>query len=130
EREPRAELFFKRWLGSREFINNIERWYLFLEDISPAELRSMPHILERVEAVREFRLKSRSKPTRALAAYPTRFHTTFKPSGNYIALPQVSSERRDYIPIAFLGPDVLCGDKLRLIDHADLFYFGVLNSRM
>jgi hypothetical protein len=90
----------------------------------------MPHVLKRIEAVRKFRIASKSVPTRKLAETPTRFHTEFIPKGGYIALPQVSSERRNYIPIAFLGPDVLCGDKLRVIENATLFHFGVLTSQM
>jgi len=128
--EPAAEPLFKKWLGGEEFINGIERWCLFVADVDPATLRSMPLVMARIEAVRKFRASSRSLPTQKLAKLPTQFHTTFASNDNYIAMPQVSSERRVYIPIAFLGSDVLCGDKLRLIDHADLYYFGVLNSAM
>ena len=128
--EPGAERYFKRWLGGQEFLQGIERWCLDLSHANPADLRNMPHVLERIENVRRFRLASKSIPTRKLAATPRSFHTSFIPTANYLALPQVSSERRDYIPLAFLSDDVLCGDKLRIIPEATLYHFGVLHSAM
>ncbi len=128
--ELNAEKFFKRWLGGVEFLNGIERWYLYLDEASPSELKTMPHVLKRIEAVRQYRLSSPSSSTRKIADYPTRFHTRFISKSNYIALPEVSSERRNYIPIQFLGPDVLCSNKLRLVDHANLYEFAVLTSGM
>ncbi len=128
--EPDSKKWFKRWLGGEEFINQIERWCLSLGECTPAELRSMPHAMRRVQAVKAFREASKSPPTRRLAATPSLFHTTFAPTQPYIAMPQVSSERRNWIPIAFLTPEYLCGDKLRLIANARLVHFGVLNSTM
>ena len=129
-REPASQKWFRRWLGGEEFINAIDRWCLWLGDCPPSELRAMPEAMKRVQAVKAFRQSSKSAPTQKLAATPTRFHTEFIPKGTYIALPQVSSERRDTIPMAILGTDVLCGDKLRLIEGASLFHFGVLLSTM
>jgi hypothetical protein len=128
--EPASAPYFKRWLGGEEFLNGIERWYLFLAEISPEELRKLPEAMRRVEAVRMFRSMSNSAPTKKLADTPTRFHTQFVASEPYLAMPQVSSERRHYIPIAFLGPEWLCGDKLRLVAHATLYHFGVMTSEM
>ncbi len=129
-REPASAKWFRRWLGGEEFINAIDRWCLWLGDCSPAELRAMPEAMKRVQAVKAFRAASRSAPTRAIAQTPTRFHTEFIPVQPFVALPQVSSERRETIPMAFLTPDVMCGDKLRVIENATLFHFGVLLSRM
>jgi hypothetical protein len=129
-KEPASEPFFKRWLGGDEFINNIERWCLWLGDCPPGELRAMPEALKRVQAVRTLRAASGSAPTKKLADTPTRFHTEFVPDSPFLALPQVSSERRTFIPIAFLTPQYLCGDKLRVVEHATLTHFGVLNSTM
>jgi len=67
-------------------------------------------------------------PTKKLAATPTRFHTEFIPDKLFIAMPQVSSERRKFIPIAFLSPEFMCGDKLRVIENPALWHFGILNS--
>ena len=128
--EPRSAKWFRRWLGGEEFINNIERWCLWLGDCQPAELRTMPNVMKRVQAVKDFRSRSKSAPTQKLAASPTRFHTEFIPQSHFLALPQVSSERRNTIPIAFLQPDTLCGDKLRVIEKTSLYHFGVLNSWM
>ena len=128
--EPSAEPFFKRWLGGEEFINGIERWCLCLSSCDPHQLRNMPKVLERVEAVRKFRASSKSLPTQKIAATPTRFHTEFIPKADFIALPQVSSERRAFIPTAFLTPEYLCGDKLRVIEDAGLYHFGIMCSTM
>jgi hypothetical protein len=130
KREPQSTRWFRRWLGGEEFLNGIERWYLWLGDCPPNELRQMPEAMKRVEAVRQFRLASKSTPTQKLAATPTRFHTECMPQGDYIALPQVSSERRVFIPIAFLSQDVLCGDKLRIVENATMYHFGILTSTM
>ena len=128
--EPEAAPYFKRWLGGEEFINNIERWCLWLGDCSPHELRKLPRSIERIESVRLFRASSKSIPTQNIANQPTRFHTTFVASKPYLALPQVSSERRNFIPIAYLTPEYLVGDKLRLIADATPFHFGILTSMM
>ena len=128
--EPQAKPWFKRWLGGEEFIKGIERWCLWLGDCAPKELRAMPLALKRVQAVKDFRATRKSAPTQALAATPTRFHTECFPAKPYIALPQVSSERRDFVPIAFLGPNVLCGDKLRIVENGGLYVFAVLTSTM
>lgn len=130
EKEPQAQPYLKRWLGGEEFLNGSERWCLCLSDASPTQLRAMPQALKRVEAVRNFRASSSSPPAQKLAAEPTRFHTTFQSESSYLAIPEVSSERRDYIPIAYLGQDVLCGNKLRLIANASLYHFGVMTSTM
>ena len=128
--EPSSKKWFRRWLGGDEFLNGIERWYLWLGECPPAELRAMPEAMKRVQAVKTFRLASKSPPTQKLSDTPTRFHTEFIPSQAFLALPQVSSERRRFIPISFLSPEFLCGDKLRVVENATLLHFGVLNSTM
>ena len=128
--EPAAAPYFHPWMGAEEFINGKRRHCLWLGDCSPAELRRMPLCLKRVEAVRQVRLNSKSAPTRAIADKPTRFHVENMPKGTYIAIPEVSSERRPIIPIGFMGPEVLCSNKLRLIPGATLYHFGVLTSHM
>jgi hypothetical protein len=83
-----------------------------------------------VEAVKRSRLASKSTPTRKLAETPTRFHVEFMPTEPYMVIPEVSSERRKYIPFGFLNPDTLASNKLRLLPHASLYHFGVLSSEM
>lgn len=128
--EPGAQKFIRRWFGSKEFINNIERYFLFLKDCTPKELQALPHCLSRVEKVRAFRAGSASTPTRNLSPFPTSFHTECLPKGRHLVIPQVSSERRQIIPIAFFGTGDLCGDKLRIVESATMYHFGVLNSLM
>jgi hypothetical protein len=90
----------------------------------------MPAVMGRVEAVRKFRLKSKSAPTRKLAATPTRFHVENMPSGNFLLIPKVSSERRRFIPMGFMKPDVIASDLVFILPNASLFQFGVLSSTM
>ncbi len=129
-KEPEAQRWFRRWLGSREFINGMERWCLWLGECPPAELRKMPECLKRVEAVRRFRLDSKSAPTRKIADTPTRFHVENFPESNYLVVPKVSSERRNFIPIGFLGPDTLSSDLVFVAPNATLYHFGVVTSTM
>jgi hypothetical protein len=130
KREPRAENWFRRWIGADEFINNYERWCLWLGDCPPDELRRMPEAMKRVEAVREVRLASKSAPTQKLAATPTRFHVENIPDAPYLVVPKVSSERRRFIPIGFMQPDTLSSDLVFIVSHASLYHFGILTSTM
>ena len=129
-REPRAAKWFRRWIGADEFINNYERWCLWLGDCPPDELRRMPEAMKRVEAVREVRLASKSAPTQKLAATPTRFHVENIPDAPYLVIPEVSSERRRFIPIGFMQPDTLSSNLVKIIPHATLYHFGILTSTM
>ena len=126
--EPKAVKYFRLWYGAQEFINNKPRWCLWLGNCSPAELRQMPECLKRVENVRNFRLASKSEGTRKIADKPTRFHVENMPEGSYIVLPEVSSEKRFYIPIGFMDSNVLCSNKVRLMPEATLYHFGILTS--
>lgn len=130
QREPQAEKWFRRWLGADEFINGTQRWCLWLGDCPPGELRKMPEAMKRVEAVRQFRLASKSPPTQKLAQTPTRFHVENMPDSTYLLIPEVSSERREYIPIGFMHPDTLCSNLVKIVPHASLYHFGVLTSAM
>jgi hypothetical protein len=129
-KEPASAKWFRRWLGSDEFINGWERWCLWLGDCPPSELRGMPQAMKRVEAVRDFRLASKSAPTRKLAETPTRFHVENIPNDNYLVIPEVSSERRPFIPIGFVAPETLCSNLVKIAPGATLFHFGVTTSTM
>ncbi len=129
-KEPASEPFFKRWLGAHEFINGYERWCLWLGDIEPNKLTKMPLSMERVAAVKKFRASSKSKPTRKIAATPRRFHVEFMPTSDYLVIPEVSSQTRDYLPLGFLSPDTLSSNKLRIFPNATKYFFGVLQSQM
>jgi hypothetical protein len=128
-KEPQAEKYFRPWLGSEEFINNKKRWCLWLGDLSEDEIRELPKCHNRVNAVREFRLASKSAPTRKIAETPTRFHVENMPKGMSVIIPRVSSERRNYIPMGFITPDVFASDSALLVPNATLYHFGILTSQ-
>ena len=130
KREPASKKYFRPWYGSREFINQKPRYCLWLGECTPAELKAMPHCMERVKAVREYRLASPSPGTVKLADKPTRFHVENMPSGRYIVIPQVSSERRRYIPMGYMDNSVLCSDKVRILPNGNLYEFGILESNV
>ena len=128
--EPRSKQYFLPWYGSQEFIHQQPRYCLWLGYCSPAELRSMPHCMKRIENVRNLRMESKSAGTRKLADRPTRFHVENMPKTNYIIVPKVSSEKRRYVPMGFMSPDVLASDLVFLIPNATLYHFGVLESNV
>ena len=130
KKEPDSEKFFSKWVGSYEFLNNKERWCLWLGECPPDILRKMPACLERIQRVKEFRLKSKSAPTQKLANTPTRFHVENMPKGDYLLIPEVSSERRNYIPTGFLTPDILASNLVKISSNATLYHFGVISSKM
>ena len=128
--EPAAKKFLRRFTGAEEFINGNMRWCLWLKDVSPDEIRSMPKVLERVQKVKEFREKSTAEPTNKAAKTPTLFFYISQPATEYILIPEVSSERRQYIPIGFVSKDVISANTNFLICSNSLFHFGVLTSSM
>ena len=130
DKEPASKVYFKRWYGAVEFINNKERFCLWLGACSPSKLKSMPQCYLRVSHVKEFRLSSKSEGTRKIADRPTRFHVENMPKTTYILLPQTSSINRRYIPMGFMTPDVLCSNAVRVIPDATLYHFGVLTSNI
>lgn len=126
--EPESAQYFRPFYGAVEFIHQKPRYCLWLGDCSPAQLRSLPNCLKRVEAVRSFRLASKSEGTRKLADRPTRFHVENMPTHSCIVIPQVSSQNRGYIPMGYMGADVLCSDKVRLMPEGTLYHLGILES--
>ena len=130
KREPASAKYFRKWLGSQEFINGFCRYCLWLGDCSPKELLSMPECMKRVDNVRRFRQASKRASTLKMAEQPTRFQTENMPQSNYIIIPEVSSEKRKYVPIGFMTPDILCSNLVKLIPNATLFHFGILTSNV
>ncbi len=130
-KEPNAKKYFKKFIGALEFINNTERWCLWLKDIEPQELRNLPLVMERISNVKSLRLASTAEPTREAAQRANEFFFISQPNtGSYILIPRHSSENRDYIPIGFLSAEIICGDANCLIDNASLSDFSILNSKM
>lgn len=130
EKEPKSAAYFHPFYGAYEFINQKPRYCLYLGNCSPAELRSMPLSYERVINVREYRLQSPSAGTRKIADTPTHFHVENMPKGSYIVIPQVSSQRRRYIPMGYMDDGVLCSDKVRIMSEGQLYHFGILESNV
>lgn len=130
KKEPKAEQYFRKWIGADEFINRWFRYCLWLGDCTPGELRSMPECLKRVQAVRDFRLASKSEGTRKIADKPTRFHVENMPDGNYMLIPRVSSEKRRYVPIGYINDGVLSSDSVHITTNATLYHFGILTSNV
>ncbi len=128
--EPKARKYIHPFIGSEEFINGGERWILILDGESPRELRSIPAVMQRIAAVRKFRSKSRRTSTLQLAQTPTRFQVTVIPTSPFLVIPEVSSERRAYVPIGWLSPPTIPSNLVRVLLGADLWHFGVLTSTM
>lgn len=127
-KEPNAEIYFRKFIGSEEFINNKERWCLWLQDINPTELKSMKLVLDRVHKVKVIREKS-SRPQ--LAQIPHLFAQITQPKGvDYIVVPSVSSERRKYIPLGFEKSTVIASNLNLIIPNGKLYHFGVLMATM
>jgi hypothetical protein len=129
--EPAANSWVRPFCMGEEFISGEPRWCLWLKDCPPDELRKMPAVIQRINAVKAMRLASTKAATKELASTPTLFGEIRQPSSSrYLAIPKVSSERRQYIPIGFLDSQVICGDKIFFVSDATLYDFGVLTSAM
>jgi hypothetical protein len=128
--EPSAEKFLRPYLGAQEFINGGDRWIFALQSATPQELRAMPLVAERMAKVRRFREASQRKSTLAIANDPAKYNVELIPDRPFLVIPEVSSERRDYVPIGYLAPPVIPSNKLRVMPDAELWQFGILTSAM
>jgi type I restriction-modification system DNA methylase subunit len=128
--EPQSEKFFKIFAGADDFINGKIRWCLWLNGFSPNEIRNSPKVMERVEAVKNTRLKSPKEYTRKAALTPTLFEQIRQPMSDYVLIPRHSSENRRYLPIGFLGKEVIVADSATFIPNASLYLFGMIASLM
>ena len=130
EIEPASEKYFRPWYGANEFLYDKKRYCLWLGECSPKDLRVMPKCLERVEAVRNYRLKSTSAGTKKLADTPTRFHVENFPKGNFILIPEATISTRRYVPMGFLTPEKMCSNLVKIIPDGQIYHFGVLTSNV
>ena len=131
KQDPNISCCIRRYVGAQDFINNnVVRYCLWLKGVSPAIYRKNAEIMRRLQAVREMRLKSSAAPTRALADSPYLFFSTPQTDNNYLCIPEVSSERRKYIPIGFMDKSIIASNKLLIIPNADIYYFGILTSNV
>ncbi|OBU35138.1 class I SAM-dependent DNA methyltransferase [Photobacterium phosphoreum] len=131
DKEPKAEKWIRPFLGGNDFLNGGERWCLWLEGITEEELLKLPLVTSRVDKVKLFREKSSKAATRKKASTPWLFGENRQPkSGTFIVVPKVSSERRDYVPIAFADSSTVVNNTVQFIPNATLFHFAVLQSAM
>ncbi len=128
--EPRVRRLIRRFYGSDEFINGIDRWCLWLADVPPADLRGLPEVMRRINAVRAYRQRSPRATTRALANKASLFGEIRQHDGNVIVVPRHSSELRRFVPMAFVNDGSIIGDACTFIATDNLFVFGILQSTM
>ncbi|MDZ5726714.1 DNA methyltransferase [Acetobacterium sp. K1/6] len=129
KKEPKAKKFIKKFVGAAEFINNKKRWCLWLVDASPAEIRSMPLVKERVERCRLDRLNAPDVGRQKLAEKPAFFREIKNPK-SYVLVPSTSSENRRYIPIGFLDDTSIPSNSTIILPDATLYHFGILTSNV
>lgn len=126
--EPGAEPLFRPYIGADEFLNGGERFLLFARGAAPEQLQRLPRVRERIAEVRAFRNGSKREGTKKLADTPTLFQVNVIPDSPFLVVPEASSERREYVPIAWLEPPVVPSNLVRVMEHATLSVFGLLTS--
>ena len=126
---PESEKYVRRYIGASDFLDGKKRYCLWIPDIDPGTVKSIQPIAKRIQAVREFRLRSAAKSTREYAAYPTRFRQIAQTNEPFILVPRHTSEKREYIPFAYFGPEVIPSDACFFIPNASLYHFGVISSK-
>lgn len=127
---PSAEKMFKKFIGADEFLHNENRWCLWLKSISPQEIKEIKPILFAIEQVKKKRANSNRKATRKLANTPYLFGEIRQPNSDYLVIPRHSTENRQYIPIAYMNKDIICGDANMIIPCKNLYLFGILSSNV
>ena len=128
--EPNSLKYIRKIYGAIEYINNLDRYCLWLVGATPSDLKKMPLVMDRIEKVRQFRLASTKKATQDSAAMPTLFQEIRQPDSDYIIVPRHSSENRRYIPFGFVSSDIIVNDAVLIIPEATLFHFGILTSNV
>ncbi len=130
QKEPQAEPLFRPYMMGRDFINRNPRYCLWLKHADPSLLKKCTLVLERIRKVKEFRQSSTRSNTLKAAEQPSLFGQPFECTTEYVAIPKVSSENRRYIPMDFLSPDIIPGDKLFTMQNATMYEFGILTSNV
>ena len=126
---PALAPFIRRYVGSRDFINADEvRYCLWLKDASPAIYHGNREVMRRLAAVHDFRLSSSASPTRKVAEQPWQFFSSPHTESPYLLVPEVSSERRRYVPIGFMDAHVIAANTVSIVPNATVYHFGVLTS--
>lgn len=128
--DPRSVEFIKRYMGSSEAINDGERYCLWIPSRSATTARSIASIASRLNRVTAERAESRAASTAGYAAQPHRFvQISYRPTDSII-VPRVSSERRPYMPMGYLGPETVISDAAFAVYDAEPWVFALLTSAM
>ena len=128
--EPQAAGLMRPFVGGAEYINNRARWILHVSGQSPALLRSLPNVTDRIRNVRRYRAEQAGRLGQALAERPTEYHVSVIPETAFLVIPEVSSERRQYVPIGWLNPPAIPSNKLLVVENAQLWQFAIVTSAM
>lgn len=128
--DPIAAKYLRRVIGSEEFIQDIERYGLWLVDADPNDIANSPVLKHRIEKVREMREASPKPETKEDAKRAKEWQETIRqPKHHYLVIPAVSSEDRDYVPMGILPPEILVNNLVSYLPEANLTTFGILMSR-
>ena len=128
--EPELDSIIRRHMSADDFLNNQENYCFWLKDISPKMYSKSSIVMKRLQAVKEYRENSNRSATKKMAPYPMLFAEIRQPTTTYLMLPVVSSEKRKYMPIAYLSPDIINSYASISIPNASLYHFGVLMSNV
>lgn len=129
--DPNSIQFIKPFVGAVEFLHNQKRWCLWLLNADPSALRQCPLVMDRIAKCKKNRESSKAAGIRKFAQTPTLFAQITQPAGkDYILIPRVSSERRRYVPMAFMAPDTIVSDAVQIVPDASLYEFAILNSNV
>lgn len=130
DKYPNSRNFIRQFTGGNDILNNQKRWCLWLKDVPMNEYKNIPLVMEKIRAVQEFRKKSDKERTRKWAEMPAFFSEDRQPVDNFLIIPKVSSERRKYIPVAYVKPEIIINNTVSAISNATLYSFGVIESQM
>ena len=128
--ESKSKDFFYRWYGADEFLNRKVRWVLLAGLIDDAELKFMPNTNKLIKNVKEYRLQSDSKPTNKLSITPKKFHVENFPISNYLVIPELISETKEYLPVGYFSPEMIASNLLNVIDTNKTYIFSILSSKL
>jgi hypothetical protein len=127
---PKAEPLFRQFVSAKEYLGGVNRWCLWLKNVSPNLIRSIPAVMERVEAVRDFRAESQRPATRKLAGTPTLFGEIRQGDSPFVVIPLHSSENRRFIPMTYYSAGYIVNNSCSFIENCEMYHFGVLSSTM
>lgn len=128
KRDPSIEQFLRPFIGAQEMLHSIQRWCIWLKDVPLSAYVKNSIIRGKIELVRKWRASSNRRNTVLLAETPTLFAEIRQPHTQYLAVPTVCSENRQYLPMAYLSPDIIASNQLYVVPNATLYHFGVMQS--